>query len=82
MFLGEAVTKRIVEIMKEYHLNASKWSTKAGITPSTLYDIKKKKSSCPDLYTIRKLCDAIKMPITEFFNVDYILKSELEDDFL
>ena len=82
MLFMDAIIKRILEIKEEKHISLSKWSIKAGLTSSTLYDIVNGKSKKPTLNTFKRICDAIKMPLPVFFNVDYILSSECEDDFI
>ena len=58
----------------------NKRTFKAGIIPSTLYDILKRKSGCPRIQTVKLLCDAIGITLSEFFDVDYINSAEYEDE--
>ncbi len=79
MFFDQAVVNRIKEIAQKRHITFARWSIKAGISSTTMYDIVHGKSACPSLITIKKLCDAIKMPITEFFDTEEILNSTVEE---
>lgn len=80
MKLTDAIIKRINELFEERKLPISKWSIKAGITPSTVYSIMKRTAGCPRIQTIKLLCDYIKLPLSEFFNVDYINNAEYEEE--
>lgn len=80
MFFDQAVVQRIKEIAQKRRISYARWSIKAGISSTTIYDIVHGKSACPSLITIKKLCDAIRMPITEFFNTDDILNATVEEE--
>ena len=80
MFFDQAVVQRIKEIAQKRRISYARWSIKAGISSTTIYDIVHGKSACPSLITIKKLCDAIHMPITEFFNTDEILNATVEEE--
>ncbi len=80
MKLTEAIIMRINELSEENQIPISRWSIKAGITPSTLYSIMKKTSGCPRIQTIKLLCDYIKLPLAKFFDVDYINKAEVDEE--
>ncbi len=79
MKLNEAMIKRIEDLSIEHKIPIPKWSMKAGIIPSTLYNMIKKKS-CPRVPTIKLLCDAIEITLGEFFSVDYISTAEYVEE--
>ena len=78
MNLTEAIIYRIKELSEEYNMPLSKWSMRAGITPSTIYGIMSKKAGCPRIQTIRLLCDVINLTLSEFFNAEYIDTAEYD----
>lgn len=80
MKLTEAIIKRINELANANKITTSKWSMKAGITPTTMYGILKKTSGCPRVQTIKLLCDVIGITLGEFFSVDYIDTAEYEEE--
>lgn len=63
-----ALISRIEEICFNENSSLSEWAINSGVTPSTLYDFKNKKTATLNIITIKKLCDSIKMRISEFFN--------------
>lgn len=80
MKLTDAIIKRIRELAEINGIAIPKWSMKAGITPSTMYSILKKKSGCPRITTIKLLCDVIKISLSQFFDADYINSAEYEEE--
>ncbi len=78
MKLNEAMIKRIEDLSIEHRLPVPQWAMKAGIIPSTLYNMMKKKS-CPRITTVKLLCDAIGITLEEFFSVDDIDTAEYEE---
>lgn len=62
-----ALVTRIKEICNQEGMSLSEWAINSGVTPSTLYDFKNKKTITLGLITIKKLCDSIKMPMSKFF---------------
>ena len=65
---SSALLTRIKEICKKEKTTLSEWAINSGVTPSTLYDFKNKKTITLGLIVIKKLCDSIKMSMSEFFN--------------
>ena len=80
MILTDAIIKRIDELSHLHNIPLPKWSIKAGITPSTVYGIMKKTSGCPRVQTLKLLCDAINISLSNFFNADYIASAICEED--
>lgn len=80
MKLTEAIVKRIAELSTHYNITIPKWSIKAGMTPSTLYGIMNYKSGCPRVTTLKLLCDAIGIKLSEFFATDYLDSAEYEEE--
>lgn len=80
MYFDEALSKRVREISEKRKITYSRWAIKAGLAPGTLYDWVNGRFHYPKLHTLKKLCDAIKMPLTEFFDCDYLLNSEIREE--
>ena len=65
-----ALLKRIEIICDKEKITLSEWAINSGVTPSTLYDFKNRKTITLNIITIKKLCDSIKMPMSDFFDFD------------
>ena len=63
-----AVAERIVALCAERNLTPNALATLAGIPPMTLYGILGEKSQNPGIVTIKKLCDALEITLSEFFS--------------
>ena len=77
MELLDAIIK---DLAAEHKTTIPKWSIKAGITPSTLYSIVHRTSGYPRITTIKLLCDAIGITLSDFFNADYIESAFYEEN--
>ena len=78
MKIGEAVTKRILELCSENNITLNKLATICGITQSTLDNMKKGNSKNQKIATIKKVCDGLNITIVDFFNTDYFINLEQE----
>ena len=65
---SSALITRLEEICTQEKITLSEWAINSGVTPSTFYDFKNKKTITLGLIVIKKLCDSIKMSMSEFFN--------------
>ena len=65
---SSALLTRIKEICKKEKTTLSEWAINSGVTPSTLYDFRNKKTISLGVITLKKLCDSIKMPLSKFFD--------------
>ena len=65
---SSALITRLEEICTQEKITLSEWAINSGVTPSTLYDFRNKKTMSLGIITIKKLCDSIKMPMSEFFD--------------
>ena len=81
MELRDALIKRIEDLSLEHKITIPRWSIKAGITPSTIYSIMGKKSGFPRITTLKLLCDAIGITLSEFFDADYINNAFYEEKY-
>ena len=78
MKIGDAVTKRVLELCVERGITLNKLATICGITQSTLDNIKKGGSKNQKIATIKKVCDGLEITIVDFFDAEYFLSLEQE----
>ncbi len=71
MSFGEAVRKRINEIIEEKETNISDLSLNSLMSTSTLYDFMSGRTKNLDSFTIKKICFGAGITLSEFFNRDY-----------
>ena len=65
---SSALITRLEEICTQEKITLSEWAINSGVTPSTLYDFRNKKTISLGVITLKKLCDSIKMPLSKFFD--------------
>ena len=68
MTLSQAVAHRILQLCNERNISINKLSLICGITQSTVNNIINGGSKNPTISTIKKICDGMDMPLSEFFN--------------
>lgn len=78
MTLGEACSKRILELCAENSISLNKLSIMCGITQSTLNNITSGVSTNPTIGTVKKICDGLNMPLSIFFATTYFDNVEPE----
>lgn len=78
MKFKEAIYKRICDLADASGLTLSQLAIKSGMTPSTLYQIKTSETNLPSLLSVKRLCDGLKISLSEFFNTEYISECEFE----
>ena len=78
MNISEAVIKRLNELCSERNITVSRLCTYSGATQSTVNDIINGVTKNPGVATIKKLCDGLDMPLSEFFDTDYLNNLEQE----
>ena len=71
MNLNEAIIKRIEEICEEKKVNICDACLKGGMSPSSIYDLKKGRTKCPTVITIKRFCEGAGITLKEFFDRDY-----------
>ena len=79
MTITDAVITRIRELSYEHDITITRWCMRAGVLPSTVYGILKKKSGCPRVPTLKLLGEGIGITLSEFFAADYFDHAECED---
>lgn len=77
-----SINKRITQLCQEKGWSYYKLAKEAGFQQSTLKSITKEKNM-PSLYTIAKICTALNITVSEFFNSElFDSKSETRQLFL
>lgn len=75
MNISAGVAKRILDLCAENGITVNKLCTVSGVTQSTVNDIVNGKAKNIGIVTIKKLCDGLKITITEFFDTPYFRNS-------
>ncbi len=78
MIVGEALRKRIVELVDENDITINKLATISGITQSTLNNIVSGRNNIATVSTVKKICDGLDITVREFF--DSPLFDDLEQE--
>jgi len=78
MKFKSAIYKRIEELANSSNLTLSQLAIKSGMTPSTLYQIRTNDTNLPSLLSVKRICDGLKITLSQFFNVDYIDNADFE----
>lgn len=78
MTLGEACSKRILDLCKEHDISLNKLSIICGITQSTLNNITSGASMNPTIATVKKICDGLEIPLSIFFDTKDFDESDPE----
>lgn len=78
MTIGEACSKRILDLCQENDISLNKLSIICGITQSTLNNITSGASNNPTVATIKKVCDGLDIPLKVFFDTIDFNESEPE----
>ena len=71
MNLDEAIRKRIKELIVENNTTLTALCLNSNLTPSTIFDFMSKKSKCPKVITIKKLCVDASITLQQFFAREY-----------
>lgn len=80
MTLRRAIALRISDLMIKNKIPSQYAVCKeAGITESTLRNLMNETHQSVNVKTLIKICDGLKVTITEFFNDDLFKKDNLDD---
>ncbi len=78
MKIGEAISKRLLDICDKKNISVNKLAKKINLSETTIGDIVNCESTNPKLLTLVKICDGLDISMSEFFNDDIFLN--IEDD--
>lgn len=70
MCVKEAVISRINELCDEKGLAVNKLANISGITPSTVYSVFDTERKDVGIVLIKKICDGLEIPLSDFFTSD------------
>lgn len=62
------ISRRILQLCRERGITVGKLCSIAGTTASTVHDIVTGKTRNPRVFTLKKLCDALDISLSEFFD--------------
>ena len=79
MKISEAMSKKLLGILKERDITVNKLSNICCLTQSTVDSIVSNKSKNPKLLTIVRLCDGLNISLKEFFDDDVFKNIDRED---
>lgn len=79
MHLNEAVSKRIQELMREYHLTQYALSMKSGVPQSTLSTIINCKFKGMRVRIIYEICEGLEIELKDFFDPPLFSREKVMD---
>ena len=74
------ISSRILQLCRERNITVGKLCSMAGTTASTVHDIVSGITSNPRVFTLKKLCDALNITLSEFFDTPEFNNMEQEID--
>ncbi len=78
MTLQDCVQKRILELCAEKGITRYGLANLAGVHESTIKNIYNGRSGSPKIVTIKIICDAFEINLSEFFDTEYFKNLEQE----
>ena len=78
MYLNEAVSKRLVELLKEKHMTQYKLFKRSGVPKSTIGNIINCSYDSVKLRIIHEICQGLEINIYDFFNSPLFDETNLE----
>ena len=67
MQIKDAVVQRFQELCRQQSIKYNELATRSGVTPSTVYSMMDRQRRDISIVTIKKLCDGLELPVSEFF---------------
>lgn len=62
------ISDRITQLCRERGITVGKLCSMAGTTASTVHDIVSGVTANPRVYTLKRLCDALDITLSDFFD--------------
>ena len=78
MTFSDAVRARILELCEKKNMNVNMLSTRAGLNPSTVRSILKKRANSPKTETLYYICIGFGITLKKFF--DAPIFDDIEDN--
>ena len=79
MKISDAISKKILCILREKDISLNKLSNICCLTQSTVDSLVNGKSKNPKLLTIVRICDGLNISLKEFFDDDIFKNIDRED---
>ena len=79
MKMKDAVSNKILEILKERDITVNKLATISCLTQGTVDSLVNGKSKNPKLLTIYRICDGLGIKLSEFFDTELFDSIDRED---
>lgn len=79
MLVAEAVSKKIIKICEERNIRVNKLASISCLTQSTLENIVNGNSRNPKLLTIVRICEGLKIELSDFFDDELFRNLDRED---
>lgn len=76
----DIISQRILELCRERNITVGKLCSTAGTTASTVHDIVTGETKNPRIFTLKKLCDALGITLSEFFDTPEFNNMDQEID--
>lgn len=78
MQLNEAISKRLMELLKERHMTQYQLYMKSGVPKSTIGNVVNCAYDSVKLRIIHEMCQGLEINISDFFNSPLFLEENLE----
>ncbi len=79
MSLGEALSKRLAELMEERNMTAYRLFKLTGVSQTTIADIIKVRNKAVNLRILVELCQGLDIELTEFFDTPFLEMENIID---
>lgn len=78
MLISKAISKRVFKLCDKYDISINKLAILSGQTQSTVQSLVDGTSKNPKILTIVRICDALKISLSEFFEDDLFEEIDTE----
>ena len=75
---AEAIAQRIINLCNEQNISINKLAILSGQTQSTVQSLISGKSKNPKMLTIVRICDSLKISLSDFFKDDLFSNIDIE----
>ena len=78
MDIKSAVVEHMLEVCRQRGIRPNDLAVRSGVTPSTVYSMLDPRRKDVSVSTLKKLCDGLDLPLTEFFGAAVFQSLEQE----
>lgn len=79
MTIAEALSARLIELMKERKMTAYRLSMLTGVNQTTIADITKQRNKAVNVRILFELCQGLGIELVDFFDCPYFRMSNIVD---